>query len=200
MALGVRAKLVLLSLAIVMAVSLGFTILHTRLAQGWVEDDLRDRAVAFAREIAATIGDRREFENTTSLQSQIRQILGVRPNVLQLDILAFRPDTTTVVATSHPTSRLPFRRQDADEVGRGRTLSRLIRRSGERAWEVMTPIVLDGDTVGADTASRPPTASTSSSHSSRPRSQAMAPVSVYSSPARSYASTGGTSVWKARRG
>jgi hypothetical protein len=149
MALGVRAKLVLLSLAIVMAVSLGFTILHTRLAQGWVEDDLRDRAVAFAREIAATIGDRREFENTTSLQSQIRQILGVRPNVLQLDILAFRPDTTTVVATSHPTSRLPFRRQDADEVGRGRTLSRLIRRSGERAWEVMTPIVLDGDTVGA---------------------------------------------------
>jgi two-component system, NtrC family, sensor kinase len=149
MALGVRAKLVLLSLAIVMAVSLGFTILHTRLAQGWVEDDLRDRAVAFAREIAATIGDRREFENIASLQSQIRQILAVRPSVLQLDILAFRPDTTTVVATSQPASRLPFHRQDADEVGRGRTLSRLIRRSGERAWEVMTPIVLDGDTVGA---------------------------------------------------
>jgi len=149
MALGVRAKLVLLSLAIVMVVSFGFTILHGKLAQGWVQDDLRDRAVAFTREIAATIGDRREFENSALLQSQIHQILVVRPNVLQLDILAFRPEGTVVVATSHPASRLPFRRQDAEEVTRGRTLSRLIRGSGERAWEVMTPIVLEGDAVGA---------------------------------------------------
>jgi len=149
MALGVRAKLVLLSLAIVMAVSLSFTVVHTKLAQGWVEDDLRERAVAFAREIAATIGDRREFENSASLESQIRQIRAVRPNVLQLDILAFRPDGTVVVASSHPASRLPFRRQDAEEVVRGRTLSRLIRGPSERAWEVMTPIVLDGQQVGA---------------------------------------------------
>jgi signal transduction histidine kinase len=147
--LGVRAKLVLLSLAIVMVVSFGFTILHVKLAQGWVQDDLRDRAIAFAREIAATIGDRREFENSTLLKAQIQQILAVRPNVLQLDILAFRPDGTAVVATSHPASRLPFRRPDAEEVAQGRTLSRLVRGSGERAWEVMTPIAFEGEAVGA---------------------------------------------------
>ena len=67
-----RAKLVLLSLAIVIVVSFGFTVLHLTLSQRWVDEDLRERAITFAREIAATIGDRRELENSGLLQSQIR--------------------------------------------------------------------------------------------------------------------------------
>ena len=38
---------------------------------------LRERAIAFAREIAATLGDRRELESTALLHEQIRQILGI---------------------------------------------------------------------------------------------------------------------------
>ena len=137
--IGVRAKLVLLSLAIVVVVSFGFTVLHLNLSQRWVDEDLRERAIAFAREIAATIGDRRELENGALLDSQIRQILALRPNVLQMDILAFHPRGTTVAATSHPRSRLPFHRGEAGEVARGRTVSRLVPDRGGRAWEVMTP-------------------------------------------------------------
>src|SRR5262249_58488449 len=73
----------------------------------------------------------------------------LRPNVIQLDILAFRPEATLVVATSHPASRLPFHRQEADTVAHGKTLSRLVLHQGERAWEVMTPVVFGDETAGA---------------------------------------------------
>ena len=76
---GVRLKLVLLSVAVLVVVSFGFTALSLSLTRGWIEEDLRERAIAFAREIAATIGDRRELESTALLHEQIRQILGIRP-------------------------------------------------------------------------------------------------------------------------
>jgi hypothetical protein len=85
---GVRLKLVLLSVAVLVVVSFGFTALSLSLTRGWIEEDLRERAIAFAREIAATIGDRRELERSALLHEQIRQILGSRRNVGPLDILA----------------------------------------------------------------------------------------------------------------
>lgn len=149
MTLGIRAKLVLLGLAIVIVVSFGFTLLQLRLSQGWIEEDLRERAIAFAREIAVTIGDRREFESGALLDGQIRQIMAVRPNVLQVDILAFSPGDNRVVATSHPQVRLPFHRKDGEEVARGRTISRLVPGQPDRAWEIMTPVRLEGEVAGA---------------------------------------------------
>src|SRR6058998_921319 len=89
MRLGVRAKLVLLSLLILVVVSFSFTWLQIRLSRAWFEEDLRTRAVIFAREVAATIGDRREFENRELLQHKIRQIMAVRQSVFQLDVLGF---------------------------------------------------------------------------------------------------------------
>ena len=56
MGLGVRVKLVLLSVAVLVVVSFGFTALSLSLTRGWVEEDLKERAIAFAREFAATIG------------------------------------------------------------------------------------------------------------------------------------------------
>jgi signal transduction histidine kinase len=147
--LGVRAKLVLLSLFIVIVVSFSFRLLHLHLSQRWVDEDLRERAITFAREIAVTIGDRRELESGRFLQAQIEGVVALRPNVLQLDILVFRPEGTAVVATSHPASRLPFKRLEAERVARGQTLSRLVHGHGERAWEVMTPIVFGEEVAGA---------------------------------------------------
>ncbi|HXJ77654.1 MAG TPA: ATP-binding protein [Candidatus Methylomirabilis sp.] len=147
MRLGVRQKLVLLSVAVMVIISFGFAALSLRLSRGWVEDDLKDRAIAFAREIAATIGDRREFESGTLLQDQIRQILAIRQNVSQLDILAFEGTGAVVVATSHPDRRLPFSRDDLGKTRKGNVVSRLIER--DRYWEVMAPIRLAGAVVGA---------------------------------------------------
>lgn len=148
MRLGVRQKLILLGTLVVAAASFGFTVLTLHLWRGWVEEDLQERAVAFAREIAATIGDHREFESGTLLHAQIQRIMEIRQNVLQLDIFTFGPDGTKVVATSHPEARLPFSRREADRVRKGRIFSRLIQEERGRYWEVMAPITLEGTVAG----------------------------------------------------
>jgi two-component system NtrC family sensor kinase len=144
---GVRLKLVLLSVAVLVFVSFGFTALSLRLSRGWVEEELKERAIVFAREIAATIGDRRELESTALLEDQIRQILAIRRTVQQLDILALEPGTATVVATSDPRRRLPFTRGDIDRTRKGQVVSRLIERA--RYWEIMAPITVGGVVAGA---------------------------------------------------
>ncbi|HSE94136.1 MAG TPA: hypothetical protein VLF19_12580, partial [Methylomirabilota bacterium] len=149
MRLTIRAKLVLLSLPILVVVSFGFMLFQQRLSRGWVEEDLRERAIVFAREMAATIGDRREFESGELLARQIGQIMDVRPSVLQLDVLAFDATGSRVMATSHPLSRLPVTRRDADQVRRGRAVSRLVDAERARYWEVVAPVALDGGVVGA---------------------------------------------------
>src|SRR5215467_1499935 len=123
MHLGVRQKLVLLSIAVIIVTSFGFAALSLGLGRGLVEEDLKDRAIAFAREIAATIGDRHEFESGHVLQEQVRQILQIRQNVSQLDILAFEGAGAKVVATSHPDHRLPFSRSDLGRTRKGEVVS-----------------------------------------------------------------------------
>jgi signal transduction histidine kinase len=147
--IGIRRKLVLLSLAIVVVVSFAFTALHLWLSRAWVEEDLRARAITFAREVAATIGDQREFESGAVLGHQIGQIMAVRQNVLQLDIFAFGPAGTSIVATSAAGHRLPFGRKDAAAVAGGRVISRLVTEEAGRYWEVMAPVTLEGKVVGA---------------------------------------------------
>jgi two-component system, NtrC family, sensor histidine kinase HydH len=147
--LGIRAKLVLLSVLILASVSFGFAALQLALSGSLIEEDLRERAVAFGQEIAATIGDRREFESGALLAHQIARILEVRANVLQLDILAFTDKGTTVVATSDVRRRLPFTRKEVGQVADGAVVSRLVRSAGQRRWEVMAPVTLEGRVAGA---------------------------------------------------
>jgi two-component system NtrC family sensor kinase len=145
----IRFRLVLLSVGLLILVSFGFTALTLGISRQWNEENLKERAVAFAREIAATIGDRRELESTGLLDGQIRQIRTVRPNVLQLDILVFGDTETTVVATSHPTSRLPFARTETDRTRQGHVVQRLVTDREGRYWEVLAPITLQDAVAGA---------------------------------------------------
>lgn len=149
MRIGVRAKLVLVSLLILVVVSFGFTLLGLHLSRTWVEEDLKERAVFFARELAATIGDHHDLTPGPLLERKIQQIMKVRRSVLQLDILRFASeDTSLLIATSRPQSRLPFTPADAEQVQKGRVVSRLVKSpEGERHWEVMAPITLEGVVV-----------------------------------------------------
>jgi len=147
--LSVRAKLVASSLGLLLVGSLGTAMLTLALLRGWVEEGLRERAIAFAREVAVTIRDRRELESGAFLAEQIHQILLVRPNVIQIDILAFGLDDSQVVATSDSAHRLPFSRLDAREVRAGRVVSHFVTAVGERHWEVMAPILVRGAVAGA---------------------------------------------------
>jgi signal transduction histidine kinase len=149
MRIGVRAKLVLVSLLILVVVSFGFTLLGLHLSRTWVEEDLKERAVFFARELAATIGDHHELTPGPLLERKIQQIMAVRRSVLQLDIVRFASeDASLLIATSRPQGRLPFTPGEAEQVQRGRVVSRLVHGAqGARHWEVMAPITLDGTVV-----------------------------------------------------
>lgn len=147
--LGVRAKLVLCTLLILVVVSFGFTLLQLKLLRGWVEEDLQERAVIFAREVAASIGDRAEFERGTLLEREVQQIMTIRRSVLQLEILRFTPDGTAMVATSEPSRPLPFTAKERDTVRRGRLVSRLVVDDTGRSWDVMAPVTIEGSVAGA---------------------------------------------------
>src|SRR5262245_35190258 len=149
MQLTIRAKLVLLSLPILVVVSFGFALVQLHLSRGWVEEDLRERAIMFAREIAIAVVDRLEFEHGERLDRQIAQIMDVRRSVLRLDALAFGSRDSHVVATSHPQARLPFTHREAIEVRRGHVVSRLIETGRTRYWEVIAPVTLEGTIAGA---------------------------------------------------
>jgi signal transduction histidine kinase len=148
MRIGVRQKLVLLSLLIVVVVSFGFTLLGLHLSRTWVEEDLKERAVIFARELAASIGDHHDLTPGPLLDRKIQQIMAVRRSVLQIDIVRFASEEASLlIATSASDRRLPFTPGDADHVQRGRIVSRLISDSAGRYWEVMAPISVESTIV-----------------------------------------------------
>src|SRR3989442_6026890 len=149
MRLGVRAKLVLLSLLILVVVSFSFTWPKFRLSRAWLEEDWRARAVPFAREVAATIGDRRKFETRDMLAHKIRQIMAIRQSVFQLDVLGFDEAGSHIVATSYEPRRLPFTRREGEQVRQGDVVSRMGTDPDGRSWEMMAPIRVEGEMVGA---------------------------------------------------
>jgi len=147
--LSVRHKLTLFSTLVILAVSSGFTWVSLGLARRAIEEDLRNRAIVYAREVAAAIGRGRELESGPALHQLIVRLLEIRTSVLQLDVLTFDADGMTLVASNEPRSQLSFNWSDAEDVQRGRVISRAISRGGEHHWEVMAPITLEGAVAGA---------------------------------------------------
>ena len=149
MRLGVRHKLTILGVLVILVVSSGFTWINLALARRAIEEDLKTRAIVYAREIAATLGQGHELGSGPALQELIGRLIEIRKSLLQLDVLAFRDHATTVVATNLPDTRLPFSDADHGEVRRGGIVLRPVTRGGERYWEVMAPITLDDHVAGA---------------------------------------------------
>ena len=146
----VRHKLILLVALVVLAVSSGFTWLSLALAQRAIQEDLRTRAIVYAREVAATLGDGRQLQGGDALGRLIARLLEIRRSVLQLDVLALgSDDATEVVASSHPGSRIPFTKKEAEEIRAGQVVARAVAAGGDRYWEIMAPVALDGSIVGA---------------------------------------------------
>ena len=147
--LTVRSKLVLSSLVLLVVVSFVFTAAFLRLSEQWVEEELRARAIAFAREFAATIGDRREFENTGLLRGEIQRIMEARSAVGNIDILALGSGWPRLVVSSDPTWRPALTGEQVRDLDGGRVVARLVRGPDSRHWEVVAPIQLEGSITGA---------------------------------------------------
>lgn len=146
---GIRQKLVLVSLVILIVASFGFLLLHRLVSSTWIDEDLRHRAILFGQGISVTLRDSQVFGRGAALERDVRRIVEVRSDVLQMDILRFTPEGTELVASSHPRMRLPFSREDGERVRRGEVVSRLAAIGGQRAWDTLVPIVVDVEVMGA---------------------------------------------------
>src|SRR5439155_5150 len=74
MRLGVRQKLVLLSLLILVVVSFTFTAVQLDLTRTWREEDLRDRAVIFAGAVAGAVAARFSLNRFDAREARSRTI------------------------------------------------------------------------------------------------------------------------------
>jgi signal transduction histidine kinase len=150
MRIGIRHKLIILSALVIVVVSTGLTWANLLLARRAIEEDFKSRAILYAREVAISIGDRAPLEPEPVLR-RIGRLIELRRTVLQLDVIAFSPEEiTTVVASSRPETLLAFTRDNAEEVRAGRLVSRFVKGgAGERHWEILAPITLEGQVAGA---------------------------------------------------
>src|SRR5262249_35712204 len=73
--LSVRHKLTLFSTLVILAVSSGFTWVSLGLARRAIEEDLQNRAIVYAREVAAAIGRGRELESAPEIHQLIVRLL-----------------------------------------------------------------------------------------------------------------------------
>jgi signal transduction histidine kinase len=146
--LAIRTKLVLLSVTILAGVSFVSAALDYTLSRQWIEEDLQDRAIVFAREIALTIRGTEDLAEPDRLGPLLERLTEIRPDARQLDILVFAGETTRVAASSAPATRLPFTRRDVARVQRGGVVSRLVETDAGRSWEILVPVTLQGAVVG----------------------------------------------------
>ncbi len=148
MRLSVRHKLILFSTLVILVVSSGFTWVSLVLARRAIEEDLQNRAIVYAREVAAAIGGGRELK-AEPVRQLIERLLEIRPSVLHLDVLTFDFEGMTLVATNEPGAPVWFSWSDAEDIQRGRIVSRAVNTASGHHWEVMAPITLEGAVAGA---------------------------------------------------
>ncbi|NIO40653.1 MAG: hypothetical protein GTO41_11010, partial [Burkholderiales bacterium] len=146
---GIRLKLVLVSLVILIVVSFGSLLLHHLIASSWIDEDLRGRAVTFAKDISSTIAQHKVQEGAPLIAEEIRRIMAVRSNVLQIEIRELTPTSVVLIGSSDANTRLPFSDEDADAVRRGSSVYKLAKLDRTRAWDISVPIVVDDAVVGA---------------------------------------------------
>ena len=149
MRLGVRHKLIALGALAILVVSSGFTWISLALTRQAIEEDLKRRAIVYAREIAASLGRDHDLAGGHALQTLLWRLIEIRQSVLQIDVLAFRAEGPRVVATNVPDARVQVTEDDADEVRQGGVVSRAVAVNADRYWEVVAPITLEGTVAGA---------------------------------------------------
>jgi sensor histidine kinase regulating citrate/malate metabolism len=83
---SLQTKATLLVIAIVAGVLGLSTFLNIRVSEHALERDLRDSAIALARQFAAGIGSWEELNNPTTLQVDIGQVMEDRPSIVGVEV------------------------------------------------------------------------------------------------------------------
>jgi len=144
---GLRAKIVAVTVGVVLPIMAAMTALTVRLSRGALEDDIRNSGLTLARELAASAASGEDGIRGTILQEEIKSILGRGSFVRDAAVLGVIPQGL-VVRASGGKFRSPG---PNDEVAarEGQEVVALRQEGSERFWQVAVPVWEHGRSIGA---------------------------------------------------
>ncbi len=149
--LSLQARIVSLVVLIVAVVLFLSTYLDLKLSEKTLGEEMKERAVSLAQELAASIGTRRELEDSKILGREMEEIRKTQRTIQSIEIFTFGPTGLALIAStggaSGPRSGFP----DWRAVRKGGVAASLEETVGRRLWSVTAPIRLAEEVVGAIT-------------------------------------------------
>lgn len=144
---GLRAKIVVVTVGVVLPVMAAMTALTVRLSRSALEDYIRNSGLTLARELAASAAAHETAEEDSMLQGEIRSILGRGSFVRDAAVLVVAPQGL-VVRVSGGGFRSPG---PGDEIAarEGQEVVTLQKQGSERFWRIAVPISPHGRSIGA---------------------------------------------------
>jgi methyl-accepting chemotaxis protein len=145
---SLQTKATLLVIAIVAGVLSLSTFLNIRVSKHALERDLRDNAIALARQFAAGIGSWEELNNPTTLQVDIGQVMEDRPSIVGAEVYAMAhgaPHFITSIDEEVRTTPAPEVFQ-VDQENKPMAVQRQGRTG--RQWEAVVPVHLHDTLAG----------------------------------------------------
>lgn len=147
--LSLQARIISLVILIVAVVLFLSTYLDIKLSEKTFEEELREQAVSLAQALAASIGTWKELEDAEILLKEMEEIKRVRRNIESIEVFAFTSKGLALIASTGGTSGPGSGPMEWEVVREGRVAASLEKARGQRLWNVVAPIRLGEEIVGA---------------------------------------------------
>lgn len=144
---GLRAKILGLTVGVVLPIMAATTALTVRLSRGALEDDIRNSGLALARELATSAASSKGTAEQAELQREISSILG-RGSVVR-DAAVYAVSRTGLVVRASGGGSRPPGPDDEVAAREGQEVAVLRREGPARVWRVAVPIWEGGRSIGA---------------------------------------------------
>jgi signal transduction histidine kinase len=144
---SLRAKILGLTVGVVLPIMAATTALTVRLSRGALEDDIRNSGLALARELAASAASRQGGDREALLQQEIGSILGRGSVVRDATVYAVGP--RGLVARASGGKVRPPGPDEEVAAREGQEVVALRGEDPERMCRVAVPVWEDGRSVGA---------------------------------------------------
>jgi signal transduction histidine kinase len=147
--LSLQARIICLVILIVGLVLFLSSVLDSKLTEQTFEKDLRDQTASLAQAMGASIGTRGVLDDPAILSKELERIKAFRRNLQSLDVFLLTPNGPALTASTRASSQPVSNPAMWSRVRDGRLVAVLERDQKPRIWDVMTPIWLNGEVVGA---------------------------------------------------
>jgi sensor histidine kinase regulating citrate/malate metabolism len=148
-ALSLQTRIIGLVMLIVALVLFFSSYLDSKLSKQAFERDLQDQTVSLAQELAAGIAARQIIGAPDVLRKEIEALKAVRKSLQSLDVFLSSPQGPVLSASTSGSPQAVPKPEVWSRVQEGRVSTSLEKLQRPRIWEVIAPIRLQGEIVGA---------------------------------------------------